>query len=212
MYVFITRIAFIFLKYNGEYKIVYIYGNERVGMKIRYFFCIFSFALYLYGSDAKHVVHYNSKRHAGKVYNMIKADWNILVGDLGRYSRAKVDSWFADTELIKKVYLVHKKVAGFITYKVLVDDLKKKYGYIEMLCVDKKFRRLGIGNGLVEFAVQELLSMGCEYITIDVWCFNSSAMQLYQKLGFIQRDSWYEYTSDGVQTEKAYRLQKSFIV
>ena len=55
--------------------------------------------------------------------------------------------------------------------------------YIDDLCVDKDFRKKGIGKGLYSYAKMIAKSNGCYDVTLNVWNLNPGAIAFYEKLG-----------------------------
>lgn len=55
--------------------------------------------------------------------------------------------------------------------------------YIDDLCVDRQVRGGGIGRRLFEFCRDRARDMGCHNLTLNVWAFNSSAIEFYEKMG-----------------------------
>lgn len=60
--------------------------------------------------------------------------------------------------------------------------------YIDDLCIDQAHRREGIGQALFQAVKKYAAMRHCDYITLNVWRFNDSAMSFYEKAGFIQRN------------------------
>lgn len=55
--------------------------------------------------------------------------------------------------------------------------------YIDDLCVDPKYRRMGVGRALFERAKQLACERGAYNIDLNVWAFNESAIRFYESLG-----------------------------
>lgn len=55
--------------------------------------------------------------------------------------------------------------------------------YIDDLCVDSKYRRLGIGRALFERIKALAAELGAYNIDLNVWAFNESAIAFYRSLG-----------------------------
>lgn len=55
--------------------------------------------------------------------------------------------------------------------------------YIDDLCVDSKYRRLGIGRALFERVRQLADELDAYNIDLNVWAFNESAIAFYRSLG-----------------------------
>lgn len=64
--------------------------------------------------------------------------------------------------------------------------------YIDDLCVDEKARGGGIGRELYRYVCDYARSIGCAFITLNVWEGNDSAMQFYRSLGMKVRKTTME--------------------
>ena len=58
--------------------------------------------------------------------------------------------------------------------------------YIDDLCIEETCRGQGIGKQLYEAACRYAGQMGCQRVTLNVWCCNESAMAFYRSLGMKQ--------------------------
>lgn len=59
--------------------------------------------------------------------------------------------------------------------------------YIDDLCVDKNRRGKGIAGALYRHVCDYARAQGCQFITLNVWCGNDSAMGFYEKAGLRPR-------------------------
>lgn len=59
------------------------------------------------------------------------------------------------------------------------------------ILVDYRYRRLGLGRQMTEYAVDAAISLKCTAIRLSVYASNSAAISLYESLGFreIHRDT-----------------------
>ena len=55
--------------------------------------------------------------------------------------------------------------------------------YIDDLCVDETARGAHIGTALYQYVTEFAREIGCQRITLNVWCLNESAMRFYEKRG-----------------------------
>ncbi len=60
-------------------------------------------------------------------------------------------------------------------------------GEITELIVNKHYHSRGIGNQLVKFMEDYFISKKCEYITLDVFAYNTSAIKFYKNNGYHNR-------------------------
>jgi len=80
-------------------------------------------------------------------------------------------------------------------------DLHKKMvrrGYIAMLAVDEKYRKRQIGSNLVVKAIQAMTSDDADEIVLETEITNSSALRLYENLGFVRDKRLFRYYLNGV--------------
>lgn len=61
-------------------------------------------------------------------------------------------------------------------------------GYLQHLVVSKTFRSQGIGQMLVEQAVEGLASIGIAKTHLFVFCDNAAAQRFYERMGWFARD------------------------
>ena len=68
---------------------------------------------------------------------------------------------------------------------VLMDQ---KSLYIDDLCVDETCRGKHVGSVLYDYAVNYAREIGCDTVTLNVWCGNDSAMAFYESRGLKPRN------------------------
>ena len=68
---------------------------------------------------------------------------------------------------------------------VLMDQ---KSLYIDDLCVDEKARGKHVGSALYDYAEKYAKQIGCDTLTLNVWCGNDSAMAFYESRGLKPRN------------------------
>ena len=68
---------------------------------------------------------------------------------------------------------------------VLMDQ---KSLYIDDLCVDENTRGKHVGAALYDYACAYAREIGCDTITLNVWCGNDSAMAFYESRGLKPRN------------------------
>ena len=56
--------------------------------------------------------------------------------------------------------------------------------YIQSLCINRKYQKMGYGTKLTKFVVNKILSDGHDKVTLKVMNENFPALELYKKLGF----------------------------
>ena len=55
--------------------------------------------------------------------------------------------------------------------------------YIDDLCVEETLRGQGIAGALYEKTLEYARELGCDAVTLNVWCGNDGAMRFYEKCG-----------------------------
>ena len=68
---------------------------------------------------------------------------------------------------------------------VLMDQ---KSLYIDDLCVDASARGKHVGSALYDYALNYAREIGCDTLTLNVWCGNDSAMAFYESQGLKPRN------------------------
>lgn len=59
----------------------------------------------------------------------------------------------------------------------------RKVLYIDDLCVDASVRGAGVAPALYDRALSYAKELGCNAVTLNVWCGNDRAMRFYEKSG-----------------------------
>jgi ribosomal protein S18 acetylase RimI-like enzyme len=94
---------------------------------------------------------------------------------------------------IKTIVLVaeiDKEVVGFCWANFVKFGLSK-FGYIEDLFVDKKFRNKGIGTSLVKKAMKEMKKMKVNAVFVATGKKNKKSIKIYKSLGFKQDKNYW---------------------
>ena len=60
--------------------------------------------------------------------------------------------------------------------------------YIDDLCEEVSRRGQHIGSALYDHAVAFAQEIGCQFLTLNVWCGNEGAMKFYEKAGLTPRN------------------------
>lgn len=86
---------------------------------------------------------------------------------------------------------------GVVNGYVFCDILTEGCGmtlYVDDLCVDPSARRQGIASKLMDRAKEYAKEKNCRMIMLNVWEFNESALDFYEKYGFTTRTRHLELT------------------
>ena len=86
----------------------------------------------------------------------------------------------------KAIGLIMGTIINYDEYDYL-DYKCPKTGEITELIISKNVRSKGIGQQLMETMEEYFRSVGCEYVTIDVFAYNELAKNFYRKQGYHSR-------------------------
>jgi ribosomal protein S18 acetylase RimI-like enzyme len=75
------------------------------------------------------------------------------------------------------------KVIGFENNPLIVSH---KRLFIDDICVDPKYRKMGIGKFIFENLETVCKSSGYSYLELNVWNFNTTAIEFYKKNGMTE--------------------------
>jgi N-alpha-acetyltransferase 30 len=95
------------------------------------------------------------------------------------------------------------KVAGVVICKLETHRSGPMRGYIAMLATDIPYRGQGIATMLVCKAIDLMIELNADEIALETEETNSSAIRLYEKLGFLRSKKLHRYYLNG---NSAYRL------
>lgn len=96
------------------------------------------------------------------------------------------------------------EVAGYV-FCIIKDSSKnpvyRKFinVYIDDFCVSPKYRRMGVGTALFDEVKKLATSIGAHNIDLNVWAFNSGAIEFYKSLGMKPERMYMEYIIDEVK-------------
>ena len=80
----------------------------------------------------------------------------------------------------------NNSVVGYIFCDIIKEGIGNTL-YIDDLCVDPSLRKCGVGTALMDYAVEYAKRINCRQVMLNVWEFNSSAVDFYEKYGFKTR-------------------------
>ena len=122
-----------------------------------------------------------------------------IIGDLHRNGRpdmfpnltSKYDLEQVKARLSKEnsgvfVATVDGSVIGYVFCEI-IEEGDGYTVYVDDLCVDPMARRVGVGNALMDRAAEYGRERNCRYLMLNVWEFNSSAVEFYEKYGLKTR-------------------------
>ncbi|CCD22685.1 peptide alpha-N-acetyltransferase MAK3 NDAI_0A05300 [Naumovozyma dairenensis CBS 421] len=82
---------------------------------------------------------------------------------------------------------------GCIICKNELHRFSRMRGYIGMLAVESHYRGQGISKKLVEIAITQMESNGCDEIMLETEVENVIALNLYENMGFIKMKRMFRY-------------------
>ncbi len=129
-------------------------------------------------------------QQVGEVHHQIRPD--LFRTGAQKYDEAALLRLFADPQRPILAAIIDGKLAGyaFCILQVTENDpvlCDRKVLYIDDLCVDEKIRGQGIATALYANVLEYAKSLGCNAVTLNVWCGNDNAMKFYEKCGLSQQ-------------------------
>merc|ERR1712179_104189 len=93
---------------------------------------------------------------------------------------------------------VGEECVGAIVCKLDYHKKVVKRGYIAMLAVDSKYRKLKIGSTLVRKAIETMIAEEADEVVLETEITNQPALRLYENLGFVRDKRLFRYYLNGV--------------
>jgi len=93
---------------------------------------------------------------------------------------------------------VGNECVGAIVCKLDYHKKVVKRGYIAMLAVDSKYRKLKIGSTLVRKAIETMIDEEADEVVLETEITNQPALRLYENLGFVRDKRLFRYYLNGV--------------
>lgn len=106
------------------------------------------------------------------------ADLEELLRDAARPVFVAVEG----TALVGYAFCIHKECKD---HSVFTD---RRELYVDDLCVEEACRGQGVASALFARVKEYGKACGVDYITLNVWCGNESAMKFYEKAGLTPRN------------------------
>ena len=125
-------------------------------------------------------------RQVGQVHHEIRPD--LFRAGAQKYDEAALRRLLADETRPIFAGVVEDKMVGYAF--CILQELKndpvlcdRKTLYIDDLCVDENVRGKHVGSALYDCAVSYAREIGCDTITLNVWCGNDRALHFYERCG-----------------------------
>ena len=131
----------------------------------------------------------------GQVHHEIRPD--IFRAGARKYNRDDLEAILQDADRPIFVGIEDGKMLGYcfcileeVTDNPVLRDVKSLY--IDDLCVDENIRGKHVGSRLYDHVCAYAKEIGCQSVTLNVWCGNDSAMRFYESRGMKPRKIYME--------------------
>ena len=129
-------------------------------------------------------------RQVGQVHHQLRPD--IFRPEALKYDEQALLTILTDETRPIFVAAEGDFVAGYCFCKIRdYDDTgvstPRRELYIDDLCVDENRRGKHIDTSLCDHAVAFAKELGCQFVTLNVWCGNDAAMKFYERAGLAPR-------------------------
>ena len=97
---------------------------------------------------------------------------------------------FSSDEFIEIVASNSGDICGYLLLTKVLNPIKNKYYMlVDYVCVSSKYRGLGIGKKMINYAYDIAKSEKVMYLQLTCSTFRAAAHRLYESCGFVKRDS-----------------------
>ncbi len=88
------------------------------------------------------------------------------------------------------VATIDSQVVGYLLLTKVLNPIIDKYYYlVDYVCVDSKYRNLGVGKKMMEYAYRVAKENSAIYLQLTCSTFRIAAHKLYESCGFVKRES-----------------------
>ncbi len=125
-------------------------------------------------------------RQVGRVHHEGRPD--LFRNGAQKYGASQVLSMLDSSKTPIFVAIRDEKVVGYGFCQVKIYDcdpvmVDRTEIYIDDICVDETCRGGGVGTAIYHEILRYAKMRRADYVTLNVWCCNESAMAFYKKLG-----------------------------
>ena len=122
----------------------------------------------------------------GQVHHEIRPD--LFRSGARKYSEDDLSLLLQDPSRPILIGEIDGQVAGYcfcILQEIQGDSVlcDRKVLYIDDLCVEEARRGSGIATALYKRTCEFARELGCQAVTLNVWCGNDNAQRFYEKMG-----------------------------
>ncbi|MDY4222108.1 MAG: GNAT family N-acetyltransferase [Candidatus Faecousia sp.] len=125
-------------------------------------------------------------KQVGEVHHQIRPD--LFRAGAQKYDEAALKQLLADPNRPIIAGVENDKMVGYAF--CILQELKndpvlcdRKTLYIDDLCVDENVRGGGVAQAIYQGVLDYAREVGCDAVTLNVWCGNDRAMHFYEKCG-----------------------------
>ena len=127
----------------------------------------------------------------GEVHHKIRPD--LFRSGAQKYDETALEALLQDPNRPIFAAVEDGKLLGycFCILEITKDNpvlMDQKSLYIDDLCVDENTRGKHVGAALYDYTCAYAREIGCDTITLNVWCGNDSAMAFYESRGLRPRN------------------------
>ena len=127
----------------------------------------------------------------GEVHHKIRPD--LFRSGAQKYDETALEALLQDPNRPIFAAVEDGKLLGycFCILEITKDNpvlMDQKSLYIDDLCVDENTRGKHVGTALYDYTCAYAREIGCDTITLNVWCGNDSAMAFYESRGLSPRN------------------------
>ena len=135
-------------------------------------------------------------QQVGEVHHQIRPD--LFRSGAQKYDEAALEELLKDPNRPILCAVENGKLLGycFCILQITENDpvlCDRKVLYIDDLCVDETMRGKGVAKVLYERTLDYARELGCQAVTLNVWCGNEGAMRFYEKCGLKPQKIGMEY-------------------
>lgn len=125
-------------------------------------------------------------QQVGAIHHQIRPD--LFRAGAQKYDEAALNALLTDPNRPILAAEIEGKLVGyaFCILQITENDpvlCDRKVLYIDDLCVEETLRGQGIAGALYERVLEYARELGCDAVTLNVWCGNENAMKFYEKCG-----------------------------
>lgn len=124
------------------------------------------------------IVKYSSNLYS-QLYAILKKNYNSTI------SREILEKYYTGDNKYIFLAVYEDNVLGCAFLEIKEDYIRPyKYGYISYVAVDERYRKQGIGSGLVKHLISYAKEMSCSTVELTSANYRVNAHAFYKTLGF----------------------------